>query len=364
MFTALDTIERRYAGLTAKMADPAIAANRQSYEKLARELAEIRSVNDAYAAYKKMKKAYDEAGEVIADGSDAELAALAEEERGDLAPKLAQMEKRLRLMLIPKDPNDGKNIILEIRAGTGGEEAGLFAADLFRMYSRYAERMGWKLEVMSASETGKGGLKEVIAMISGQGVYGRLKYESGAHRVQRVPETEASGRIHTSAVTVAILPEAEEVEVQIDPNDLRIDVFRAGGHGGQSVNTTDSAVRITHLPTGLVVSMQDEKSQQKNKLKAMKVLVSRLKDIKDREEADKRARERRSQVGTGDRSERIRTYNFPQGRVTDHRINLTVYQLAGFLDGDIDEMTEALTMAAQQAALENASGEAVLERVS
>jgi len=351
MFSALDAIKKRSDDLTARMGDSSVARDRALYEKLARELAEIRPVAQLYEKYRKAKKALAEADEVIGENIDPDLTTLAREEKKSLEPELAKMEQKLRLMLLPRDPNDDKNTILEIRAGTGGEEAGLFAASLFRMYARYAERRKWKMEVMSASETGKGGYKEIIALVTGRGAYSRLKFESGVHRVQRVPETEASGRTHTSACTVAILPEVEESEVQIDNNDLKIDVFRASGHGGQSVNTTDSAVRITHVPTGIVVSMQDEKSQHKNKIKAMKVLAARLQDMKSREEAAKRASERKTQVGSGDRSERIRTYNFSQGRVSDHRINLTLYRLEEILDGDIDEIVDGLTFAAQEAAL-------------
>jgi len=353
MIPALDAIEKRFEAINEKMGDATVAADRVSFEKLARELAEIRPVVSAYRDYKKKKADLDEARKVIAEGSDPELSGLAREEIDTLEPEVAKLEKKLRLMLLPKDPHDDKNIILEIRAGTGGDEAALFAADLFRMYSRYAERHNWKVEILSANETGIGGYKEIIAAITGKGAYSRLKYESGAHRVQRVPETEASGRIHTSACTVAILPEVETVEVEIDPNDLKVDVFRASGHGGQSVNTTDSAVRVTHLPTGITVSMQDEKSQHKNRIKAMKVLAARLQDHRDREEAAKRSAQRRNQVGSGDRSERIRTYNFPQGRLTDHRINMTLYKLDACMDGDLDEIIDALVFAAQEAALKS-----------
>lgn len=353
MLAALDVLENRFESLTAKMGHPEIASDRKAFEKLARELAEIRLTVEMYRLYKKKKGDLDEAKSVIADGSDEELSELAEEEVAELAPEIDKLEQNLRLALLPKDANDEKSVILEIRAGTGGDEAGLFVADLFRMYSRYGENRGWKVEILSRSETGIGGFKEVIVAIEGVGVYSRLKYESGVHRVQRVPATEASGRIHTSAVTVAIMPEAEEVDVQLDPNDLKIDVFRASGHGGQSVNTTDSAVRITHVPTRLMVSMQDEKSQHKNRLKAMKILLSRLKDLKEREEQAKRSAHRKSQIGTGDRSERIRTYNFPQGRVSDHRINMTLYKLEAFMTGELDEMVDALIFANQEAALKD-----------
>lgn len=356
MFAALDALEKKFETLNEKMSDPSIVSDRVAVEKLARDLKEIRPAVTAYREYQKLQEGLAETESMLADESDPELMEMAREERDALQEKMSRMERDLRLMLLPKDPNDDKNVILEIRAGTGGEEAGLFASDLFRLYSRYAERHKWKIEILSLNETGIGGLKEVIALVNGRGAYSRLKFESGVHRVQRVPATEASGRIHTSACTVAILPEAEESDVEINPNDLRVDVFRAGGHGGQSVNTTDSAVRITHLPTGIIVSMQDEKSQHKNKAKAMKVLVSRLQDAKNREDAAKRSAERKSQVGTGDRSERIRTYNFPQGRVSDHRINLTLYKLDYFMDGDIDEMMDALNFASQEAALRSGGG--------
>jgi len=351
MFSALEKIEQRYAAIAEKMGDPDVVTNRSVFEKLAKELSDIKPIVSTYRSYKKATESLKEAEAVIVEGDDPELMELAVEEKETLVSDIDRLEKEIRILLLPKDPNDGKNIILEIRAGTGGEEAGLFSSDLFRMYSRYAERRGWKVEVLSASETGKGGFKEIIATVLGKDAYSRLKFESGAHRVQRVPATEASGRVHTSACTVAILPEATQVEVEIDPNDLKIDVYRSSGHGGQSVNTTDSAVRMTHIPTGIVVTMQDEKSQNKNKIKAMKVLAARLQDLKSRESAAKRASERKSQVGTGDRSERIRTYNFSQGRVTDHRINLTLYNLDSVLDGDLDAFTDALNLADQQAAL-------------
>ncbi len=351
MLSALSAVEKRFETIHEMMGDPSIATNRKEIEKLGRELAGIRDIVAVYREYKKLKNDFDEAKNVLEQESDADLQELAREETAELAPQIEKMEQKLRLMLLPKDPHDDKNIILEVRAGTGGEEAGLFAADLFRMYSRYAERQKWKVDVLSASETGKGGFKEIIATITGQGAYSRLKFESGVHRVQRVPETEASGRVHTSACTVAIMPEADEVEVELDPNDLKVDVYRSSGCGGQSVNTTDSAVRITHIPTGLTVSMQDEKSQHKNRAKAMKVLLARLQDAKEAEEAQKRSAERKSQVGSGDRSERIRTYNFPQGRMSDHRINLTLYKLEALLDGELNELFDALTFASQEAAL-------------
>ncbi|VAX17874.1 Peptide chain release factor 1 [hydrothermal vent metagenome] len=351
MLSALEAVEKRFEAIHEMMGDAAVATNRNEIEKLGRELAGIRDIVTVYREYKKLKNDFDEAKSVLEQESDADLQELAREETAELAPQIEELEQKLRLMLLPKDPHDDKNIILEVRAGTGGEEAGLFSADLFRMYSRYAERQKWQVDILSASETGKGGFKEIIATITGQGAYSRLKFESGVHRVQRVPETEASGRVHTSACTVAIMPEANEVEVELDPNDLKVDVYRSSGCGGQSVNTTDSAVRITHIPTGLTVSMQDEKSQHKNRAKAMKVLLARLQDAKEAEEAQKRSAERKSQVGSGDRSERIRTYNFPQGRMSDHRINLTLYKLEALLDGELNELFDALTFASQEAAL-------------
>lgn len=353
MRTTLDSLERKFESINQRLEDPAVGSDPSACEKLGRELKELRPVVTAFREYKKLGERLAEAEAMIAEGGDDDFITLAREEKSELTAKIAKLEADIRLLLVPKDPNDDKNVILEIRAGTGGEEAALFASSLFRMYSRYAELRKWKIEILSISETGIGGIKEVIASINGKGAYSRLKFESGVHRVQRVPATEASGRIHTSACTVAILPEAEEVEVALDPKELRIDVFRAGGHGGQSVNTTDSAVRITHIPTGLVVSIQDEKSQQKNKAKGMKILAARLKDIREREESAKRSAERKSQIGTGDRSERIRTYNFPQGRVTDHRINLTVYKLEYFMNGEIDEMLDALIFSNQEELLKS-----------
>ncbi len=338
----LKSIEQKYQELESRLSEPEILKNQEQYQLLAREHAELTPLMKTFRTYQQVEKELETNQTLLKTESDEEIRELAREEIQHLRDKLANLEEELRFLLLPKDPNDEKNILLEIRAGTGGEEAALFAADLFRMYSRYAERHHLKMEVLSYNPTGIGGLKEVIALIAGEKVYSRLKYESGVHRVQRVPVTESQGRIHTSAVTVAILPEAEDVDVQINPEDLRIDVFRSSGPGGQSVNTTDSAVRITHLPTGLVVTCQDEKSQHKNKAKAMKVLQARLYDIMAQEQQQKMAQDRKSQVGTGDRSERIRTYNFPQGRVTDHRLGLTLYRLEAFLDGDLDEMLDAL----------------------
>jgi len=351
MFQRIKEVEKRYEELEKLLSDPAVIANRSEYQKCAKEHADLTALIEAFRLYEKAGRQLDEAQQMLRDG-DEELREMAKEEIPQLKQKIEELEQRITVLLLPKDPNDDKNVILEIRAGTGGDEAGLFAADLFRMYARYAEMWNWRVEVLSSSAaSGMGGFKEVIAMIEGRGAYSRLKYESGVHRVQRVPVTEAQGRIHTSAVTVAVLPEAEDVEVQIDPNEIRVDVFRSGGHGGQSVNTTDSAVRVTHIPTGLVVSCQDEKSQLKNKNKAMKVLRARLLDKMQSESDAQMSEARRKQVGSGDRSERIRTYNFPQGRLTDHRIGLTLYNLQSILDGEIQPVIDAVTNYYQTEAL-------------
>lgn len=342
MLEKLDKIEERYEELSRKIADPEVIADYSRWREYVKAHAEMEEVVHTYREYKKVSRDIENAELLLREENDPELRDLAAEELELLKERKEELTERLKVLLLPKDPNDEKNVILEIRAGTGGEEAALFAADLLRMYLRFAERRGWRSEMMSSSPTDLGGFKEAIVLIEGRGAYSQLKFESGVHRVQRVPETEASGRIHTSAATVAVLPEAEEVDVAIDPKDLRIDVFCSTGPGGQSVNTTQSAVRITHLPTGIVVTCQDEKSQHKNRDKAMKVLRARLLDKMQREQQEKIAAARRSQVGTGDRSERIRTYNFPQNRVTDHRVGLTLYRLGEVLDGDLDELITAL----------------------
>lgn len=338
----LRDIELRYRELEGQLSDPQIVSKPNLYQKYAKEHSDLTDLVDVIRKYEKIIKRIEEYQEFLQE-DDAELRDMVKEEMPQLQQDKAQLEEKITVMLLPKDPNDDKNVFLEIRAGTGGDEAGLFVGDLFRMYARYAESEGWRVEVVSSSPAGgMGGFKEIIAQIEGLGAYSRLKYESGTHRVQRVPVTEAQGRIHTSAVTVAIMPEAEDVELTIDPNELRIDVYRSTGHGGQSVNTTDSAVRITHLPTGLVVTCQDEKSQLKNKVKAMKVLRARLLDAMTQKQNAEISETRKNQVGSGDRSERIRTYNFPQGRITDHRINMTRYDLDSFLNGNIGTMIDAL----------------------
>ena len=333
----LKSVEARYEELTRLISDSAVQADPPTYRTHAKALSDLEPLVERYREYQQVARELADAREMAASG-DADLQALADDEIKGLDAQLTALFDEIRVLLTPKDPNDDRNIVLEIRAGTGGDEAALFAADLFRMYSRYAERRRWKVDVLSISETGVGGLKEVVATVEGKGVYGRLKYESGVHRVQRVPATEASGRIHTSTATVAVLPEAEEVDIQIEAKDLRVDTFCSSGPGGQSVNTTYSAVRLTHLPTGIVVSQQDEKSQIKNRAKAMKVLRSRLYDMEMRKQQEKIAKERRGQVGTGERSEKIRTYNFKENRITDHRINFTMHQLQNALEGDIDEL--------------------------
>ncbi|MBW1779786.1 MAG: peptide chain release factor 1 [Deltaproteobacteria bacterium] len=355
MFAKVKEIEERYNELEMDLGRPEVIRDQKTYQAYAKERSTLAPIVNRF---RKLKSLQDEiaGNRSLLDDPDADIRSLAKEEMDALGASLTKIERELKILLIPKDPNDDKNILLEIRAGTGGEEAALFAADLFRMYSRYAEARGWKTEILSQHLTGIGGFKEIIVLVEGQMVFSRLKYESGVHRVQRVPETETQGRIHTSAVTVAILPEAEEIDVEIDPEDLRIDVYRSSGPGGQHVNKTASAVRITHLPTGLVVTCQDEKSQHKNKAKAMKVLRSRLLDIETSQQQSKISEERRTMVGSGDRSERIRTYNFPQARVTDHRIGLTLYKLEALLQGELDLVIEPLITHFHTEALKRADG--------
>ena len=354
MFKKLDFILEKYEELSMTVSDPEVIANQSLWQQKIKELGEMEPVVTKYKEYKKVQEDLAATEEMLNElGSDDEMRDMAKEELAELKEKSEKLTDELKVALLPKDPNDDKNVILEVRAGTGGEEAALFGADLLRMYTRYAERRGWKTEVMDMNDTGIGGIKEAVVMIKGKGAYSRLKYESGVHRVQRVPETESSGRIHTSAATIAIMPEVDEVEVEIDPNDVRVDVYRSSGHGGQCVNTTDSAVRLTHIPTGLVVTCQDEKSQLKNKEKAFGVLRARLYDMMQQQQNKEQADARKSQIGSGDRSERIRTYNFPQGRVTDHRIGMTIYKLDSFLDGDIDEIVDALITSDQAEKMKN-----------
>ena len=345
MFERLSEFVNRHEELSLLINDPDIIADQGKWRGLMKEYSDITPIAEKYTEYKNTQKNIEEAIEMLEEKPDEKLKSLLKDELSENRERLAEIEEELKLLLIPKDPNDDKNVIMEIRGGAGGDEAALFAGSLFRMYNKYAERNGWKVELMSASESDLGGFKEVCFMITGRGAYSRLKYESGVHRVQRVPETESGGRIHTSTVTVAVLPEADEVDVQIDMNDVRIDVFRASGNGGQCVNTTDSAVRVTHIPTGIVVSCQDEKSQLKNKNKALKVLYARLYDMELKKHNEEIAGERKAQVGTGNRNERIRTYNFPQGRVTDHRVNLTLYKIDNIMEGELDEIIDALTAA-------------------
>ncbi|MEO2508963.1 peptide chain release factor 1 [Clostridium paraputrificum] len=340
-------IENKYDELSVKISDPSIMANQNEWRKLCKEHAELEIIVNAYRNYKQVTEDLEANKEMLAEENDKEMREMLQEEISELTTREEELEREIQILLLPKDPNDDKNVFVEIRGGAGGDEAALFAANLFRMYTRYAENNRWTVELMSSNETDIGGFKEVVFMIKGNGAYSKLKYESGVHRVQRVPDTESSGRIHTSTATVAVLPEVDDVEIEINEKDLKIDVFRASGNGGQCVNTTDSAVRMTHLPTGLVVSCQDEKSQLKNKEKALKILRARLYEQAEAERNAGIAEDRKSQVGTGDRSERIRTYNYPQGRVTDHRIGLTLYKLEAFLNGDIDEVVNALITADQ-----------------
>ncbi len=354
MYDKLDFIQEKYEELSLKVSDPDVISDQAVWQKSMKDMAEMEPIVNKYKEYKKATDELKNTKEMLNDsGMDEELRELAKLELAELEEKQEALSNELRILLLPKDPNDDKNVILEVRAGTGGEEAGLFGSDLLRMYMRYAERRGWKTEMMDVNDTGIGGIKEAVILIKGRGAYSRLKYESGVHRVQRVPETESSGRIHTSAATVAVLPEIDDVEVDLNPNDVRVDVYRASGNGGQCVNTTDSAVRLTHIPTGLVVTCQDEKSQIKNKEKAFKVLRARLYDVKLQEQNKEISEARKSQVGSGDRSERIRTYNFPQGRVSDHRIGLTLYKLDQFLDGDLDEIIDGLITSDQAEKMKN-----------
>ncbi|HEX8174720.1 MAG TPA: peptide chain release factor 1 [Pyrinomonadaceae bacterium] len=353
MLEKLEQIESRYEELTAELSSPELLSDQTAYTKAAKQHRSLGEVVAKYREWKSLKEELAGARELILSADDEEMRELARVEIDTLAARIEENEQQLRLLLIPTDPNDEKNVILEIRAGTGGDEATLFAAEMLRMYARYAERQGWRMDVMDASESGIGGIKEAVALIEGNKVYSKLKHESGVHRVQRVPQTEASGRIHTSAITVAVLPEAEEVDVKIDPKDLRIDTFCSSGPGGQSVNTTYSAVRLTHIPTGVVVSMQDEKSQIKNREKAMRVLRARLQELEEQKQHEAQASERRSMVGSGDRSEKIRTYNFKENRVSDHRIGLTIHQLDLVMEGALDEIIEALTTHYQAEKLKN-----------
>ena len=352
MLNRLEQLEKRHQELTERLSNPQILSQQGEYQKLVKEHGEHSKLLQVFAQYKRALEDIAKDEVIIKDeAEDKELRDLARQDQEELEKKRVELEQKIRLLLIPKDPKDDKNIILEIRAGTGGEEAALFVADLFRMCGKYAEKERWRVQMINAHPTGIGGFKEVIASIEGKGVYSKLKHESGTHRVQRIPRTETSGRIHTSAVTVAVLPEAEEIEVEINPEDIRVDVFRSSGPGGQSVNTTDSAVRITHIPTGIVVSCQDEKSQHKNKAKAMKVLRARLLDKLEQEQQAEISRNRKNQIGSGDRSERVRTYNFPQNRLTDHRIGLTLYKLDSIMEGELDELVEAMTLLDQEHAL-------------
>ena len=348
MFDKLRQVEERYRDLTGSLSDPAVIGQQALYAKTAKAASELAEVVGKFEEYKQLLARLEEARHMAAEDADREMREMAQAEVAELAARQAKLEEELRALLIPKDPNDDRNVFVEIRAGAGGDEAGLFAADLARMYGKYSERQRWKVEVMDSHPTGVGGFKEIVLFIQGRGAWSRLKFERGVHRVQRVPATESSGRIHTSTVTVAVLPEAEDVDIKVEEKDIRVDVYRSSGPGGQGVNTTDSAVRITHVPTGLVVTCQDERSQIKNRAKAMRVLKARLLERAQDEQAAAIAADRKSQVGTGERSERIRTYNFPQGRVSDHRINLTLHRLPAILEGDLDELADALSSEAQR----------------
>lgn len=351
MFEKLDGIVERYSEIMEQLNDPNVVNNQENFRKLMKEQSDLAPIVELYQQYKQAKKTIEESLSILDEESDEEMRELAKEELNEAKASIPEMEEKLKILLLPKDENDDKNVVVEIRGGAGGDEAALFAAELYRMYCMYAESQHWKTEMISVNENGLGGFKEVVFMINGQGAYSRLKYESGVHRVQRIPVTESGGRIHTSTATVAIMPEAEEVDVEIDMNDCKFDVFRASGNGGQCVNTTDSAVRLTHIPTGIVISCQDEKSQLKNKDKAIKVLRARLYDLEQSKAHDAEAELRKSQIGTGDRAEKIRTYNFPQGRVTDHRIGLTLYKLDKIMNGDIQEIIDACIAADQAAKL-------------
>ncbi len=351
MFDRLDSIRIRYEELEAEMNNPYVVEDQAKFRKLMKEHADLTPIVEAYQAYRSAKQDIEDSLMLLEEESDEEMRELAKEELADARKRVEELEQQIKILLLPKDPNDDKNVFVEVRAGAGGDEAALFAAELYRMYARFAERNRWRTELISVNESGIGGFKEAVFMITGQGAFSKLKYESGVHRVQRVPATESGGRIHTSTATVAIMPEAEEVDVQIDMNDCKFDVFRASGNGGQCVNTTDSAVRLTHIPTGIVISCQDEKSQLKNKDKALKVLRARLYELECQKKQDAEAEARRSQIGTGDRSEKIRTYNFPQGRVTDHRIKLTLYKIDSIMDGDLYEVLDSLIAADQSAKL-------------
>ena len=357
MFDKLDDILIHYEELMRMLGDPDVTQDTKRFTKLMKEQADLAPIVEAYKQYKQAKQDVEDSLAMLEEESDEEMREMAKEELADAKKRIEDLEHELKILLLPKDPNDDKNIILEIRAGAGGDEAALFAAELYRMYTNYADSHRWKVEIISLNENGIGGFKEVVAMVTGKGAYSKLKYESGVHRVQRVPETESGGRIHTSTATVAVMPEAEEVDVQIDMNDCRIDVMRASGNGGQCFNTTDFAVRLTHMPTGIVIYSQTEKSQLQNKEKAFRLLRSKLYDIELEKRQSSEAEERRSQIGTGDRSEKIRTYNFPQGRVTDHRVGLTLYRIDAVLDGELDELIDALVTADQAEKLKNGGGE-------